>query len=98
VATLPPTFTRGGQDAGEGHRRHTRAGQIFNFFAGEILHVAGEVLSSVRPTIGLEIAREPVGIITRWNFSVAIAAWEVTPALFLLKSAIQRLAFVSLGA
>ena len=62
----------------------TRAGQIFDFFAGETLRLAGEVLPSVRPDIGVEITREAVGvvgIITPWNFPIAIPAWKIAPAL-----------------
>jgi acyl-CoA reductase-like NAD-dependent aldehyde dehydrogenase len=62
----------------------TRAGQIFDFFAGEVLRLSGEVLPSVRPNIGVEITREAVGvvgIITPWNFPIAIPAWKIAPAL-----------------
>ncbi|PPJ49248.1 aldehyde dehydrogenase family protein [Rhizobium sp. KAs_5_22] len=62
----------------------TRAGQIFDFFAGETLRLSGEVLPSVRPNIGVEITREAVGvvgIITPWNFPIAIPAWKIAPAL-----------------
>ena len=61
-----------------------RAGQIFKFFAGECLRLAGEVLPSVRPGIGIEITREPIGVvglITPWNFPIAIPAWKIAPAL-----------------
>ncbi|MEP7206153.1 MAG: aldehyde dehydrogenase family protein [Casimicrobiaceae bacterium] len=61
-----------------------RAGQIFLFFAGECLRLAGEKLASVRPGIDIEITREPVGvigIITPWNFPIAIPAWKIAPAL-----------------
>ncbi|WP_412063850.1 aldehyde dehydrogenase family protein [Rhizobium sp. SYY.PMSO] len=61
-----------------------RAAQIFEFFAGEALRLAGEVLPSVRPNIGVEITREPlgvIGIITPWNFPIAIPAWKIAPAL-----------------
>lgn len=61
-----------------------RAAQIFDFFAGEALRLAGEVLPSVRPNIGVEITREAVGvvgIITPWNFPIAIPAWKIAPAL-----------------
>lgn len=62
----------------------TRAGHIFKFFAGECLRLSGEVLPSVRPGIGVEITREPVGVvglITPWNFPIAIPAWKIAPAL-----------------
>ncbi|MCA2411949.1 aldehyde dehydrogenase family protein [Rhizobium leguminosarum] len=61
-----------------------RASQIFEFFAGEALRLGGEVLPSVRPTIGVEITREAlgvIGIITPWNFPIAIPAWKIAPAL-----------------
>ncbi|MCA3505300.1 MAG: aldehyde dehydrogenase family protein [Rhodobacter sp.] len=62
----------------------TRAGQIFDFFAGETLRLAGESLPSVRPGIGVEVTREPIGpigVITPWNFPIAIPAWKIAPAL-----------------
>jgi alpha-ketoglutaric semialdehyde dehydrogenase len=61
-----------------------RAGNIFKFFAGEALRVGGESVPSVRPGIGVEVTREPlgvVGLITPWNFPLAIPAWKVAPAL-----------------
>ncbi|MBB4430178.1 aldehyde dehydrogenase family protein [Rhizobium esperanzae] len=61
-----------------------RASQIFEFFAGEALRLAGEVIPSVRPNIGVEITREGlgvIGIITPWNFPIAIPAWKMAPAL-----------------
>lgn len=62
----------------------TRAGQIFKFFAGECLRLTGETLPSVRPGIGIDITREPIGVvglITPWNFPIAIPAWKIAPAL-----------------
>ncbi len=62
----------------------TRAAQIFDFFAGEVLRMAGERIASTRPGIEVEISREPVGvvgIITPWNFPIAIPAWKIAPAL-----------------
>jgi len=61
-----------------------RAGNIFKFFAGEALRPGGEALPSVRPGVGVELTREPigvVGIITPWNFPIAIPAWKIAPAL-----------------
>ena len=61
-----------------------RAGQVFKFFAGEALRIGGEYLNSVRPGVDIEISREPlgvVGIITPWNFPIAIPAWKIAPAL-----------------
>jgi aldehyde dehydrogenase (NAD+) len=73
-----------GKTKAEGIGEATRAAQIFKFFAGECLRLSGEVLPSVRPGIGIEITREPVGVvglITPWNFPIAIPAWKIAPAL-----------------
>jgi acyl-CoA reductase-like NAD-dependent aldehyde dehydrogenase len=62
----------------------TRAGQLFKFFAGECLRLGGETVPSVRAGMTVEIIREPVGvvgIITPWNFPIAIPAWKIAPAL-----------------
>ncbi|MGB6308171.1 MAG: aldehyde dehydrogenase family protein [Steroidobacteraceae bacterium] len=62
----------------------TRAGQIFKYFAGEALRLAGDSLRSIRPSIDVEVTREPVGvvgIVTPWNFPIAIPAWKIAPAL-----------------
>lgn len=61
-----------------------RAGHIFRYFAGEVLRPGGELLPSVRPGMTVEVTREPVGvvgIITPWNFPIAIPAWKIAPAL-----------------
>ncbi|MFY9511155.1 MAG: aldehyde dehydrogenase family protein [Rubrivivax sp.] len=61
-----------------------RAGNIFKFFAGEALRIAGDSLASVRPGVGVEVTREAlgvVGLITPWNFPIAIPAWKAAPAL-----------------
>ena len=61
-----------------------RAGQIFKFFAGEALRIPGEKIASIRPGLDIEVTREPVGvvgIITPWNFPIAIPAWKIAPAL-----------------
>jgi len=73
-----------GKTLAEGIGEATRAGQIFDFFAGEVLRLSGELVPSVRPGVGVEITREPVGvvgIITPWNFPIAIPAWKIAPAL-----------------
>ncbi len=73
-----------GKTLPEGIGEVTRAAQIFDFFAGEVLRLSGEVLPSVRPGVGVEITREPIGvigIITPWNFPIAIPAWKMAPAL-----------------
>lgn len=73
-----------GKTRAEGIGEATRAGSIFKFFAGECLRLSGEVLPSLRSGIGIEITREPVGVvglITPWNYPMAIPAWKIAPAL-----------------
>ncbi len=73
-----------GKTLPEGIGEVVRAGNIFKFFAGEVLRRQGELLPSVRPGIEVEITREPVGvvgIIAPWNFPSAIPAWKIAPAL-----------------
>lgn len=73
-----------GKTRAEGIGEAARAGAIFKFFAGEALRIGGEVLPSVRPGVMVEMTREPVGvvgIITPWNFPIAIPAWKIAPAL-----------------
>jgi len=73
-----------GKSLSESIGEAARAGQIFKFFAGEALRIPGEWLASTRPGVGIEITREPVGvvgIIAPWNFPLAIPAWKIAPAL-----------------
>jgi len=61
-----------------------RASQVFKFFAGEALRNTGDAVASVRPGIDVMIEREAVGVIgliTPWNFPIAIPAWKLAPAL-----------------
>lgn len=61
-----------------------RAAQIFRFFAGEAIRVAGDAIASVRPDVDVDVMREAVGVvglITPWNFPIAIPAWKIAPAL-----------------
>jgi len=73
-----------GKTLPEGIGEVVRAGQIFLFFSGECLRLAGDKLASVRPGVDVEVTREPVGVvglITPWNFPIAIPAWKIAPAL-----------------
>jgi len=61
-----------------------RAAQIFDFFAGEPLRLSGETITSIRPGVTVDVTREAVGVvgvITPWNFPIAIPAWKIAPAL-----------------
>ena len=73
-----------GKTLPEGIGEAMRAGQIFKFFAGEVVRLTGERVPSVRPGVDVEVTREPVGVIgliTPWNFPIAIPAWKIAPAL-----------------
>ena len=73
-----------GKTLPEGIGEAARAGHIFKFFAGEVLRLTGDKVPSVRPGIDVEVTREPIGVvglITPWNFPIAIPAWKIAPAL-----------------
>src|SRR6218665_2502698 len=74
----------GGKTLADAAAEVTRASQVFHFFAGEALRCGGENLPSPRPGINVQTSREPVGVvglITPWNFPIAIASWKIAPAL-----------------
>jgi acyl-CoA reductase-like NAD-dependent aldehyde dehydrogenase len=73
-----------GKTLAEGVAEAGRAGRIFKFFSGECLRLNGERITSVRAGVDVEVTREPegvVGLITPWNFPIAIPAWKIAPAL-----------------
>jgi aldehyde dehydrogenase (NAD+) len=73
-----------GKTLAEGIGEVARAGRIFKFFAGEALRRHGVTVDSTRPGIDVATYREPlgvVGLITPWNFPIAIPAWKSAPAL-----------------
>lgn len=61
-----------------------RAGRVFKYFAGEALRRHGQNLDSTRPGVEVQTYRQAVGVfglITPWNFPIAIPAWKAAPAL-----------------
>ena len=57
---------------------------LLRYFAGEGLRVGGDVIPSVNPNALFFTERVPVGVvglITPWNFPVAIPLWKAAPAL-----------------
>ena len=73
-----------GKTLPEGIGEVTRAGRIFKYFAGEAIRRHGQNLDSVRPGVETATFREAVGVfglITPWNFPIAIPAWKTAPAL-----------------
>src|SRR4051795_6914877 len=73
-----------GKTLPEGTGEVMRAARILKYFAGEALRRHGQTLESTRPAIDVETHREAVGVfglITPWNFPIAIPAWKSAPAL-----------------
>ena len=73
-----------GKPFAEGRGETFRAGEFYQYYAAECLRQIGESAASVRPGINIDISREAVGVvglITPWNFPIAIAAWKMGPAL-----------------
>ncbi len=61
-----------------------RAIDIFRFFGGLSYTIGGQTLPHELPNNLLFTRREPlgvVGLITPWNFPIAIPAWKMAPAL-----------------
>ena len=61
-----------------------RSARIRKYFAGEALRVHGQNLMSVRPGVEIQTYRQAVGVfglITPWNFPIAIPAWKIAPAI-----------------
>ena len=73
-----------GKPLAEGIGEVYRSGQFFQYYGAEVLRQMGENAASVRPNVNVEVTREPVGVvgvITPWNFPIAVAAWKIAPAL-----------------
>jgi len=73
-----------GKTRAEGLGEVLRAARIFRYFGGEALRRHGQTLESTRPGLDVATYREAlgvVGLITPWNFPIAIPAWKAAPAL-----------------
>ncbi len=73
-----------GKTLAEANAETVRTAQIFDYYAGEAMRLAGEILPSPRPDVVIQVTREPVGVIgviTPWSFPLAIPAWKIAPAL-----------------
>jgi acyl-CoA reductase-like NAD-dependent aldehyde dehydrogenase len=61
-----------------------RAVNILRYFGGEGARLAGMAVPSERDRVFIHTLRKPlgvVGLITPWNFPIAIPAWKTAPAL-----------------
>jgi acyl-CoA reductase-like NAD-dependent aldehyde dehydrogenase len=70
-----------------------RAVDIFRFFGGLSYTIGGETLPHDLPQNLLFTLRQPlgvVGLITPWNFPIAIPAWKLAPALVVGNSVVLK--------
>lgn len=73
-----------GKTLPEGIGEVARAASVLSFRAGEALRIRGDRLPGLLPGSDTEVTREPlgvVGVISPWNFPIAIPAWKIAPAL-----------------
>ncbi|HET7037472.1 MAG TPA: aldehyde dehydrogenase family protein [Thermomicrobiaceae bacterium] len=73
-----------GKTIGEGVGETLRGVSILRYYAGEPVRALGEVYSGNNPETFLYTERVPLGvagIITPWNFPVAIPLWKLAPCL-----------------
>lgn len=73
-----------GKPLAEGKGEVYRAGQFFTYYAAEVLRQMGQAADSVRPSVEIDVRREPlgvIGVISPWNFPTATASWKIAPAL-----------------
>ena len=89
-----------GKPLAEGIGEVARAGQQFQYYGSECLRLYGEKIPSTRPGFQVEISREPlgvVGIISPWNFPIAIPAWKAAPAMMCGNAVILKPASLTIG-
>jgi len=76
--------TEEGKTKAEGIGEVKRAAQILRYYGNEGDRQAGEIFSSPRAGEQILVTRKPlgvVGVITPFNFPIAIPAWKIAPAL-----------------
>lgn len=73
-----------GKTLAEGEAEVRRAAQIFRYFGNDCDRESGSVYSSPRRGEKIFVTRKPlgvIGVITPFNFPIAIPAWKIAPAL-----------------
>lgn len=73
-----------GKTLAEGQGEVLRAAQIFRYYGNDGDREAGAVYSSPRRGEKIFVTRKPlgvVGVVTPFNFPIAIPAWKIAPAL-----------------
>lgn len=85
--------TEEGKPIKEARGEVVRTAEILEYFAGEGARLGGDTLPSSRPGVFLYTLRRPlgvVGIVTPWNFPIAIPAWKLAPALICGNTAVVK--------
>jgi alpha-ketoglutaric semialdehyde dehydrogenase len=75
-----------------------RAINIFRYFGGEGSRMPGMIVPSERDRVHMFALRKPIGVvglITPWNFPIAIPAWKIAPALICGNTIVVKPASVS---
>jgi alpha-ketoglutaric semialdehyde dehydrogenase len=85
VAEVAREFTREeGKTLGEATGETNRAAEILEYFAGQARYPLADNYPPETPGNMLYTMREPlgvVGLVTPWNFPIAIPTWKMAPAL-----------------
>jgi acyl-CoA reductase-like NAD-dependent aldehyde dehydrogenase len=85
-----------GKPLREARMEAARAAAILRYSAGEALRPAGEVFEPSVANQTLYTRRRPlgvVGLITPWNFPIAIPVWKLAPALIYGNTAVLKLGY-----
>ncbi len=75
-----------------------RAINIFRYFGGEGSRLDGVMVPSERERVHVFAIRKPIGVVglvTPWNFPIAIPAWKIAPALICGNTIVVKPASVS---
>ena len=84
-----------GKPLREARLEATRAATVLRYAAGEAWRPIGEVYAASVPLERLYTVRRPlgvVGLITPWNFPIAIPVWKLAPALIHGNTVVLKLA------
>jgi alpha-ketoglutaric semialdehyde dehydrogenase len=85
-----------GKPLREARMESMRAATILRFSAGEVWRPVGEVYEASAPMQHLYTVRRPlgvVGLITPWNFPIAIPVWKLAPALIYGNTVVLKLGY-----
>jgi acyl-CoA reductase-like NAD-dependent aldehyde dehydrogenase len=88
--------TEMGKPIREARAETLRAAQILRFAAGEAFRPVGELFEHTLSGAEISTRRRPlgvVGLITPWNFPIAIPVWKLAPALVYGNTVVLKLAY-----